>query len=242
IFATEGGTIAAWTSGTSAIGAAVAPGGGVYKGLAINSDAANPANSLLYATNFRNGTVDAFNTNFSHVILPGPFTDPTLPAGFAPFGINNIGGKIYVTYALQDAAKHDDVAGAGNGFIDVYDTNGFLLNRLVSQGVLNSPWGLALAPSNFGVFSNDLLVGNFGDGTINAFNITTGQSLGELKDAQGNPIMIPGLWGLLFGNNGNGGLSNQLFFSAGIPGPNGNIEDHGLFGDISAVPEPATWA
>jgi uncharacterized protein (TIGR03118 family) len=245
IFATEDGTIASWkgANGTSAV--QDFPAGnptGVYKGLAIGTAALGPQ---LYATNFRAGTVDVFNSNFSQVLQPG-FIDPNLPAGYAPFGINNIGGKIYVTYAVQDAAKHDDVAGPGNGLIDVYDTNGNFLARLVTGGVLNSPWGLALAPSNFGVFSNDLLVGNFGDGTINAFNITTGQSLGELKDAQGNPIVNLGLWGLLFGNGGNGGATNQLFFSAGIPGPNGNIEDNGLFGDITAVqtavPEPSTWA
>jgi uncharacterized protein (TIGR03118 family) len=126
-----------------------------------------------------------------------------------------------------------------------HKTNGNFMKRLVSNGALNSPWGLALAPANLGAFSGDLLVGNFGEGTINAFDITTGQSLGELNDPQGNPIVNPGLWGLLFGNGGTGGATNQLFFSVGIPGPD-NIEDHGLFGDItaatSAVPEPSTWA
>ncbi len=176
-------------------------------------------------------------------LLAGTFTDPNLPSGYAPFGIQNIGGKLYVTYAVQDAAKHDDVAGAGNGIVDVFDTNGNFLQRLVSNGSsspLNSPWGLALAPSNFGQFSGDLLVGNFGDGTINVFDPTTGAFLGTLDDPNGNPIVIEGLWGLLFGNGGNGGATDQLFFSAGIPGPD-HIEDHGLFGDIT-VPEPSTLA
>jgi uncharacterized protein (TIGR03118 family) len=240
IFATEGGTIAAWkgANGTSAVQEA-ATNFAVYKGLAIGN---NGIEDLLYATNFRAGTVDVFNGSFAPAsTLPaGAFIDPNLPKGYAPFGIQNLGGQIFVTYAQQDAAKHDDVAGPGHGFVDVFTMNGVLVGRLISNGPLNSPWGLALAPSNFGPFSNDLLVGNFGDGRINVFDVTTGAFLGEL-DSNGNPIAIEGLWGLRFGNGGNGGAMNQLFFSAGIPGPNGNIEDHGLFGDISAVPEPSTW-
>ena len=167
-----------------------------------------------------------------------------MPAGYAPFGIKSINGKLYVTFAQQDAAKHDDVAGLGHGFIDVFDTNGNLLERLVSNGSLDSPWGLALAPADFGAFSNDLLVGNFGDGTISGFDPTTGQPLGQLDDPQGNAITIDGLWGLLFGNGGNGGATDELFFSAGIPGPGGSIEDHGLFGYLTAtsVPEPSAAA
>jgi uncharacterized protein (TIGR03118 family) len=239
IFATEDGTIAAWTSGSSAVlEADNSPSGAVYKGLAIGN---NGTIDLLYATNFNAGRVDVFTgNNFSLVSLPGGFIDPNLPAGYAPFGIQNIGGNIYVSYAQQDAAKHDDVAGAGHGFVDIFNTNGVLQTRLISRGPLNSPWGMALAPANFGPFSNDLLVGNFGDGRINVFNPTTGAFLGEL-DSNGNPIVIEGLWGLRFGNGGNGGATDQLFFSAGIPGPD-EIEDHGLFGDISAVPEPSTWA
>jgi hypothetical protein len=146
-------------------------------GVVFNPTAGFGGSRFIFAT--EDGTIASWKlANGTTAVLQvdnsGSFTDPNLPAGYAPFGINNIGGKIYVTYAQQDGTKHDDVAGAGHGFIDVYDTNGHLLNRLVSQGVLNSPWGLALAPSNFGVFSNDLLVGNFGDGTINAFDITTG--------------------------------------------------------------------
>jgi uncharacterized protein (TIGR03118 family) len=161
-----------------------------------------------------------------------------LPSGYAPFNIQNLGGKLYVTYALQDPAKHDDVAGTGHGFVDVYDTNGNLLNRLITGGVLNSPWGLALSPGNFGTFSNDLLVGNFGDGRINAFDPVTGNFFGTLEDISNNPIINQGLWGLKFGNGGNGGNIDTLYFTAGIPG-NGAIEDHGLFGSIQTIPEPA---
>jgi len=240
IFATEDGTVSAWTSGTAAVlKFDNSASGAVYKGVALGN---NGAANLLYATNFNAGKIDVLNSSFAPVSLSGSFTDPLLPAGYAPFGIQNIGGKLYVSYALQNAAKHDDVAGPGHGFIDVFDTNGNLLERLASMGSLNSPWGLALAPGDFGTFSHDLLVGNFGDGTINAFNPATGAFLGQLDDTLGNPITIDGLWGLLFGNGGNGGPTDELFFSAGIPGPNGMKEDHGLFGDLAAVPEPSTIA
>lgn len=239
IFASENGKIAAWASGTTAaLKPDTSPSTAIYKGLAIGNNGAD----LLYATNFHNGTVDVFDTNFAKVTVPGAFTDPNIPAGFAPFGIQNIGGKIYITFARQDADKEDDVAGAGNGFVDVFDTSGNLIKRLVSNGPLNSPWGLVQAPGNFGDFSNDLLVGNFGDGTINAFDPVSGAFLGQLDDPTGNPIVIEGLWGLLFGNGGNGGAMDSLFFSAGIPGPGGEVEDHGLFGELAAVPEPSTMA
>jgi uncharacterized protein (TIGR03118 family) len=145
---------------------------------------------------------------------------------------------LFIAYALQDAAKHDDVAGSGHGFIDEFDTNGIFLKRFASMGPLNSPWGLALAPAGFGSFGNDLLVGNFGDGRINAFNFTTGAFLGSLTDASNNPIFIPGLWGLRSGNNGPGFDPDAVYFTAGIPGPRGQLEDHGLFGRISVgVPD-----
>jgi uncharacterized protein (TIGR03118 family) len=235
IFATEDGTIAAWNGGTNAVLAATTVDA-VYKGLAIGN---NGSGDFLYATNFRAGTIDVFNSSFTKTTLPGNFIDPNLPAGYAPFNIETINGMLYVTYAKQDADKKDDVAGPGNGFVDVFDLNGNLQGRLISNGPLDSPWGLALAPSNFGDFSNDLLVGNFGDGLINAFDPTSGQLLGTLLDAQGNPIVNQGLWGLIFGNGGNGGDLNKLYFTAGIPG-DGNVEDHGLFGVIS-VPEPDVW-
>lgn len=158
-----------------------------------------------------------------------------MPAGYAPFNIRNLGGLLYVTYALRDASGHDDVAGAGNGFVDVFDTSGNLIRRVASHGTLNSPWGLALAPAGFGEFSDDLLVGNFGDGRINAFDPITDSFLGQLTDTAGSPITIDGLWGLLVGNGGNGGNPDALYFTAGIAG-----EEHGLFGSLAAVPEPDT--
>ena len=239
IFATEDGTIAAWTGGTAAsLKVDNSGSGAVYKGLAIGN---NGSGNHLYAANFNSGTVDVFDASFAPVTVSGGFTDPNLPSGFAPFNIQNINGNLVVTFAKQDAAKHDDVAGPGNGFVDVFDANGVLLRRLVSNGPLDSPWGLALAPAGFGIFSGDLLVGNFGDGTINAFNPITGALLGHLTDLSGSPITIEGLWALLFGNGGNGGTADELFFTAGIPGT-GAVEDHGLFGDLTAAATPLPGA
>src|SRR5438309_2116506 len=178
IFATEDGTIAGWNSGTNAIlEVDNSAAGAVYKGIALGN---NGISNFLYAANFHSGAIDVFNGSFAPTTLAGHFTDPNLPAGFAPFNIQNIGGSLLVTYALQDAAKHDDVAGPGNGFVDQFDLNGVLERRLISDGALNSPWGLAIAPGAFGAFSNDLLVGNFGDGHIHAFDPTTGAFLGTL--------------------------------------------------------------
>jgi uncharacterized protein (TIGR03118 family) len=235
IFATEDGTISAWSSGTNAVLQATTPGA-VYKGLAIGS---NATGNLLYAANFASGKIDVFNSSFSPVSVPGGFNDPTIPSGFAPFDIKTIDGQLYVTYAMQDPAKHDDVPGPGNGFVDVFDTNGNLVKRLVTGGALNSPWGLTVAPSSFGAFGGDLLVGNFGDGTINAFNLTTGSLLGQLDWSNGSPIVNQGLWGLEFGNGVQGLDPNTLYFTAGIPGPD-SVEDHGLFGSITATPEPSS--
>jgi uncharacterized protein (TIGR03118 family) len=229
IFATEDGTIAGWNSGTSAVlkvDNADFTNGPVYKGLALGN---NGSGNFLYAANFRSGTVDVFDTTFTKVNLAGNFTDPTLPAGFAPFGIRNINDQLFVTYALQNAARHDDVAGPGNGFVDVFDLNGNFVKRFASQGTLNSPWGLALAPATFGAFANDLLVGNFGDGHINAFNPSTGAFLGQLTNSHNVPIAIDGLWAITFGNNGANSSVGTLYFTAGING-----EQDGLFGTLSA--------
>jgi uncharacterized protein (TIGR03118 family) len=236
IFATEDGTIAAWEPGVDLHRAQIevdhsavpdATNGAVYKGLAIGT---NSAGQHLYAANFRAATIDVFDAAFNPVTLDGSFTDPAIPAGFAPFGIQNIGGnQIFVTYAKQNAAKHDDVKGPGNGFVDVFSTSGQLLRRFASGGTLNSPWGLALAPSSFGNFHGDVLVGNFGDGLINAFT-SAGVFRGQLKSETSAPIQIDGLWGLRFGNGGNGGDVNTLFFAAGI-----NDERDGLFGSIVNV-------
>jgi uncharacterized protein (TIGR03118 family) len=233
IFATEDGTISAWSPTVDSTHAVLEvdnsttptpADGAVYKGLAMGS---NASGNFLFATNFRAGTIDVFDKNFAKATLPGSFFDPNIPAGFAPFGIRNINGSLYVTYALQNAEKHDDVAGAGNGFVDVFDTNGNLIKRFASQGTLNSPWGLALAPAAFGPFSGDLLVGDFGDGHINAFDSNSGTFLGQLQDDQGNSLAINGLWGLIVGNGATGGDPNTLYFTAGI-----GDEQHGLFGSL----------
>lgn len=203
--------------------------------MAISSDSKT---SLLYVSNFNAGRVDAFDANFSPT-MPGTFVDPNLPSGFAPFNIENIDGKLWVTYAKQDQAKHDDDPGPGRGYIDVYNLDGTLNHRFSSADPhLNSPWGMAMAPAGFGTFSGDLLVGNFGDGHINVFDPKTGKFLGQLQGKSG-PIQIDGLWGLRFGNDNNAGPATTLFFTAGIPG-SGAIEDHGLFGTLTVVPEPGT--
>lgn len=238
IFCTEDGTISGWNSSVNATVAIITvdntKAGSVFKGCVTGGTAAAP---VLYATDFHNGVVDMFDANFKPIASTTAFVDSSIPAGFAPFGIANLGGKIYVSYAKQDAAKHDDVAGAGNGYVDVFDASGTLITQLISKGALNSPWGMQIAPSTFGQFSGALLVGNFGDGTINAFDSAKGTSLGALKDSTGHTLTIAGLWGLLFGNGGRGGDTSTLYFTAGIPGPYGEkVESHGLFGSIQAPP------
>jgi uncharacterized protein (TIGR03118 family) len=192
-------------------------------------------NSYLYAANFKSSHIDVYKGNAGAPTLPGTFTDPVLPAGYAPFNIQNLGGKLYVTYALTDPSSPDDVPGAGHGFVDSYDLNGNLLSRIATQGVLNSPWGLAIAPAGFENVGGELLVGNFGDGTINAFNLTTHASDGPLKNLGNSPIIIGGLWALTVGNGGQGGNPNRIYFTAGPGG-----ETNGLFGSLTSVPEPST--
>jgi uncharacterized protein (TIGR03118 family) len=235
IFATEDGTISAWIPAIlndAQLKVDNSPQGAIYKGLATGtSGGAN----FIYATDFHNGKIDVFDGQFQPVALAGNFTDPHLPAGYAPFGIQNIGGKLFVSYAQQDADRHDNLSGAGLGFLDVFSTDGHLLTRFESHGPLNAPWGIVQAPANFGPFSNDLLVGNFGDGKINAFDPTTHAWLGPLQDATGAAITIDGLWGLSFGNGGNAGPVNELFFTSGP-----NEESHGLFGGLAAAGHAGT--
>jgi uncharacterized protein (TIGR03118 family) len=237
IFSSEDGTISGFRGVPVVVAVDNSASGAVYKGIAIDSATAR---NFLYATNFHAGTVDVFDSHFNPVHIPGAFTDPDLPAGYAPFGIQNLGGTIYVTYALQDADKHDDVPGEGHGFVNAFDTAGILLRRVASKGQLNSPWGLALAPANFGQFSNDLLVGNFGNGRIHAFDPTrfTGQGefqhRGPLHSADGSPIAIDGLWALSFGKGTPAnGPTNTLFFTAGP-----SDEQHGLFGTLVVSSPP----
>ncbi len=220
IFVGEAGTISAW-SPTVNMNNAVrlvdgAAQGKVYKGLAIASQAGAPR---LYATDFHNGRVDVFDANFAPVVSAGAFIDANLPAGYAPFGIQAIGSQIVVSYARQDAQARNEVAGAGLGAVDVFDTAGALVARLIGPGgKLDAPWGMALAPAGFGQFSNDLLVGNLGDGGINAFNPTTGALVGTLADSNGTAIAIDGLWGLAFGNGINSQPTTTLFYAAGPAG------------------------
>jgi len=224
IFATEDGMIAAWNQDVDPTHAVLVVNNSPnasYKGLGI-------LGGQLFAANFRANSVDVFNSDFSPA---GSFTDPTVPAGFAPFNVQNIGGRLLVTFALQDADKHDDVPGPGNGFVDVFDPATHAFTRLISGGTpdspLNAPWGLALAPGDFGPFGGKLLVGNFGDGRINAFEPTTGAFLGPLKRTSGDPIEIEGLWALMFGTDPAEKRHPFLFFTAGI-----DDEEHGLFGRI----------
>ncbi len=235
IFATEDGTIAGWSPNVDPTHAVVAvdnsSAGAVYKGLALGTDSSG--RTLLYATNFHTGGIDVFDQSFQATHLAGSFADPNLPAGFAPFGIQNIDGMLYVTYARQDAAKYDDVAAPGNGFVDVFNGDGALQQRLASGGLLNSPWGVARAPADFGEFSNDLLVGNFGDGHINVFEPSTGRFVGQLDNTQGHPHTIDHQWGLAFGNGSSAGNAHTLFFNAGIDG-----EQHGLFGTLQSTQNP----
>jgi uncharacterized protein (TIGR03118 family) len=234
IFSAEAGQISAWSPAADPFNAGGMATGqvefssptAVYKGLTI---ARTHGQTYLYASNFHDGTVDVFNSQFQLVHLRGDFHDPGIPAGFAPFGIQAIHGLIFVTYAKQNAAKHDDVGGPGNGFIDIYSKQGFLVKRLASHGDLNSPWGLALAPDEFGPFSRDLLVGNFGDGLIHAYDLFSGRPDGALLDQQGQPIQIDDLWALKFGTDTTGG-EHTLLFSAGI-----NDEKDGLVGSINHV-------
>jgi len=233
VFSTEDGTISGWNSGSTAVlKVDNSADGTVYKGLAI---AQRSGTNLLYATDFHHGRVDVFDDHFGPVHFPGAFSDPTIPSGYAPFGIRSLGGQLFVTYALQNADQHDDVAGPGHGFVNIFDTVGQLVRRFASGGKLNSPWGIALAPSGFAQFSGTMLIGNFGDGTVQVYDPISGDWLGPLSDSHDEPIVIEGLWDIAFGNGVRGGDANRLYFVAGISGGVG-IEEHGLFGSLSAVP------
>jgi uncharacterized protein (TIGR03118 family) len=254
LFATEDGTILGWNRNVFAPGdpnttppsthAIIAvnnsPSAAVYKGLAIATDAVGT--TRLYATNFRAGTVDVFNSNFMPATPPGAFTDPRLPRGYAPFNIVPIGSplalasaaKFVVTYAVQNAEKHDDVAGMSHGIVNTIDLGGESLHRLIQHGQLNSPWGVALAPARFGTLANQLLIGNFGNGQINAYNPTTGEFVDKMRNLHGQAIAIDGLWSLRVGSKTAGSANlgpETVFFTAG---PNG--EQDGLFGAITSSP------
>jgi uncharacterized protein (TIGR03118 family) len=230
VFATESGDLRAWRGGSTAL---VAPAtgitaGAVFKGLAIAHP--TPGTPLLYAADFHNAQVDVFNGAWQNVTPPGAFVDPNVPAGYAPFGIQAIGSDLFVTYGKQDADAHDELDGQGLGFVDEYDLQGNLVAHVAEHGQLNGPWGLAMAPASFGRFAGDLLVGNFGDGQINAYaNGDEGwHHVGTLRTPTGHLLVIDRLWALEFGNAGSNGNPDTLYFTAGP-----NDESDGLFGKIT---------
>ena len=199
----------------------------MFKGLALAT--ATAAGPELFAADVANAKVDVFNRDFRLLSTPREFRDPKIPAGYAPFGIQTLNGRVYVSYGKQNKSRTDVVPGAGRGFVDVYTVNGKLIKHLLSHGPLNEPWGLVIAPKGFGPFAGDLLVGNLGNGWINAFNPSTGKSLGPLRNAKGRPVAISGLWGLMVGNSAFGGASSVVFSA----GPNGYA--NGLVGVLNPV-------
>jgi len=224
IFSGEGGTIAAWAAANGSAAVTMyddGAGGAVYKGLAINGTGTA---SRLYATDFHNNKIDVFDQSFAKITVTGGFTDAAMPAGFAPFGIQAVGNQLYVTYAKQSAPSN----GAGLGYVDLFDLNGTLIKRVISASALNEPWGIAIAPAGFGAFANDLLIANFGDGTINAFDPANGALVGALKDSLGQTLVIPGLWGIAVGNGAFSQSSSNLYFTAGP-----NNEADGVYGSIA---------
>jgi uncharacterized protein (TIGR03118 family) len=256
IFCSEDGVISGWNQTVSGTKATIlfdnSKTGAVYTGCAVGGTAANP---YLFAANFNAGTIDVYDAKlnlnpapFGQSSLPqpfsasSPFSNPPIPTGYAPYNIQNINGTLFVTYAKQDAQKHDNVSGLGNGYVATFNLSGALIANLVSQGPLNAPWGMAIAPPNFGSFAGALLVGNFSDGKINAFNATTGAMLGTLDDTNGNPIAIPGLWSLNFGSGVQSEDPGTLYITAGIGGgPNNDpLELHGLLASIQAAPSFVT--
>jgi uncharacterized protein (TIGR03118 family) len=228
LWATEDGGIAAWAGGANATIKFAATDGAVYKGLAL---AGNGSSFRLYAADFHNGKIDVLDNTFALTTVPGGFSDPRIPAGFKPFNIMNLQGDLYVAYALKEADGDDEVAGPGLGFVDVFDADGFLITRVASRGKLNAPWGMAIAPAGFGKFSNNLLVGNFGDGTINAYDLKNGTFAGQLRTTNGQVLKIDGLWGIAFGNGFQQQPTDTLFFAAGP-----DEETHGLYGRIEPAP------
>jgi len=235
LWATENGTIAAWRGGVGGCGStAVVPPtatspNAVYKGIAIAGDGGT--HFRLFAADLFNGKIDVFDSAFMPTTVPGGFVDPHLPPGFAPFNILNLQGNLYVAYAFHVAGDHDETAGPGLGIVDVFDADGFLIERLATGGKLNAPWGMAIAPADFGKFSGMFLVGNFGDGTINAFDTKNNTFAGQLRTGNGEVLVIDGLWGIAFGNNFRAQPANTLFFAAGP-----DDESNGLYGTILPAP------
>jgi uncharacterized protein (TIGR03118 family) len=244
VFAGEGGTVAAWAMDSGATAATVYDDGvvngaahAVYKGLALGT--VNGA-TFLYATDLHNNKIDVFDTNFAKpAAMQGKFIDPTMPAGFVPFGIVALKNQLYVTYAMQDGAMHDEVTGAALGYVDIFDFSGNLVSRFASAGALNAPWGIALAPAGFGSLEGDVLIGNFGDGKINIFEpngSSLATSMGALTDSNGQTLAFPGLWSLVFGDGDSDKPLTTLFYTAGFAD-----QTDGVLGSITtaAAPSPA---
>jgi uncharacterized protein (TIGR03118 family) len=236
LFVTEDGTLSGWNPTVQATKAVVkvnTHSASVFKGMAVATVDDRHAGSAnyLYVADFRKGRINVYDTNFYPISMHrDAFRDERIPKGFAPFNIQNIGGNLYVAFAKQDGAKHDEVDGAGLGFVDVFSPTGRLLNRLEWGKWFNAPWGMAQAPSDFGIYSHDILVGQFGSGQILVFDPVTGDFKGNLLDANNAPISINGLWGIAFGSGGNSGSATTLYFAAGL-----NDEKDGLFGTIAAI-------
>jgi uncharacterized protein (TIGR03118 family) len=233
LFVSEDGTISGWRNGTNAEVLQSPDVGNVYKGVTLETMGGH---SYLLSANFHSGTIDVLKGDSGAPNLVGKFTDPNLPSGYAPFNISKLGNTIYVTYALQNGK--DDLPGAGHGFVNAFDANGNLLGRIGTMGTLNSPWGLAIAPSGFGSLAGDLLVGNFGDGRINVFSPDPGSPafLGQLSDVTtGQPLSIEGLWGLIPGVGNSAGNIDDIYFTAGPDAKSG-----GVLGVIQSVPEPSS--
>lgn len=227
IWSTEDGTIAAWNGGPSATIKFNATDGAVYKGLALAGDGSA---LRLYAADFHNGKIDVLDNTFTPTSVPGGFADPRIPAGFAPFNVMNLQGDLYVSYAKQQQGSDDEAHGVGLGIVDVFDADGFLISRVATRGKLNAPWGMAIAPAGFGRFGGHLLVGNFGDGRINAYDLKNFTFAGQLRASNGNVLAIDGLWGIAFGNGFQHQPADTLFFAAGP-----DDENHGLFGKIESA-------
>ena len=234
LFVSEDGTVSGWRGALGTNAETLASTSAIYKGAAFGSITGN---SYLYAADFHGGAVSVFKGSAAAPALTGSFVDPSLPAGFAPFNVQALEGSLYVSYAEQTPGSGDETAGPGLGYVDRYDMQGNLQARVASGGPLNAPWGMAIAPDSFGAWAGALLVGNFGDGRISAFDVTTHAFLGQVNGADGMPLSIDGLWGLSVGNGAGAGSIHALYFSAGP-----DDESHGLFGVMQAVPEPQSAA
>ena len=232
LFVSEDGTVSGWRGALGTTAETLASVNGIYKGAAYATVAGD---SYLYAADFGRGSIDVFKGNAGAANLSGSFTDAALPSGYVPFNVQTLDDSLFVTYARRDGSSTDETAGAGFGFVDRYDLQGNLLGRVASGGVLDAPWGLAIAPTSFGALAGSLLVGNFGDGHISAYDLATDTFLGQLNGAGGQALAIDGLWALSVGNDASAGSSQSLYFTAGP-----SDESHGVFGVMQAIPEPRT--